>query len=166
MSTVSPDRLRTLLDPVVSSLGADLEDVTVRRAGKRSSIVVVVDKDGGVDLDTVAQVARRASAALDGTDAMGEQPYVLEVTSPGTDRPLTQPRHWRRARGRLVDVVHTDGSTSTGRVSTSDGKAAELDIGTTTRSVRYVDISRATVQIEFSRAVDHTEGEDDPDEET
>ena len=54
---------------------------------------------------------------------MGEQPYTLEVTSPGTDRPLTQPRHWRRNQGRLVKATLADRRTVTGRITDSDDDA-------------------------------------------
>ena len=57
---------------------------------------VAVDKDGGVTLDDVADATREVNRVLDGSDVMGEQPYTLEVTSRGVDRPLTLPRHWRR----------------------------------------------------------------------
>ena len=94
--------LRALLAPVVEGLGLDLEDVEVTAAGRRRRVCVVVDRDGGIDLDAVADVSKSVSDVLDASDALGSAPYVLEVTSPGVDRPLTQPRHWRRARGRLV----------------------------------------------------------------
>ena len=89
--------LLRLLEPVVAEAGFDLEDVLVTPAGKRRQVRVIVDGDGGVSLDDVAVVSQRVSAALDDSAAMGSGPYVLEVTSPGVDRPLTQPRHWRRA---------------------------------------------------------------------
>jgi ribosome maturation factor RimP len=96
--------LERLLEPVVRAAGLDLESVRVGSAGRRRLLRVVVDADGGVDLDNIALVSREASARLDDTGAMGEAPYTLEVSSPGVDRPLTQPRLWRRAVGRLVRV--------------------------------------------------------------
>src|SRR5687768_13691585 len=96
------DSLLHLLAPVVADHGLDLEDVVVTLAGKRRLLRVVVERDGGVGLDTVAQVSSAVSRSLDDSDVMGGLPYVLEVTSPGVDRPLTDPRHWRRATGRLV----------------------------------------------------------------
>src|ERR1700709_2228211 len=101
------EHLLEVLSPVVAATGHDLEDVTVTAAGRRSLIRVIVDADGGVDLDAVADVSRAGSDALDegpGSDAFAG-PYVLEVSSPGVDRPLTEPRHWRRAIGRLVQVT-------------------------------------------------------------
>jgi ribosome maturation factor RimP len=101
---VDPAVLERLLEPVVRAAGLDLESVRVGSAGRRRLLRVVVDADGGVDLDNIALVSREASARLDDTGAMGEASYTLEVSSPGVDRPLTQPRHWRRAVGRLVRV--------------------------------------------------------------
>src|ERR671913_2642971 len=99
------DRLATVLEPAVREVGYDLEEVVVSPAGRRRMVRVVVDADGGVSLDDVAEVARAVSGVLDEhDDLLGSSPYVLEVTSPGVDRPLTQPRHWRRAVGRLVEV--------------------------------------------------------------
>ena len=83
----------------------DLESVRVSVAGRRRLLRVVVDSDHGVSLDDAADVSRDVSAALlDATDVIGDVPYTLEVSSPGVDRPLTEPRHWRRAAGRLVRV--------------------------------------------------------------
>src|SRR5688572_28096970 len=101
-STPTREHLRSLLEPVVGAARLDLEEVNVTPAGRRRLLRVVVDGDGGVDLDRLALVSRSVSEVLDDSDAMGSQPYVLEVTSPGVDRPLTEPRHWRRAASRLV----------------------------------------------------------------
>ena len=91
--------------------GYDLEDLSVTAAGRRSLIRVTVDGDDGIDLDGVADgVARglrRAGRRRAGRGAAFAGPYVLEVSSPGVDRPLTEPRHWRRALGRLVTVPST-----------------------------------------------------------
>ncbi len=82
---------------------------------------------------------------------LGEQPYTLEVTSPGTDRPLTLPRHWRRNTGRLVSAKLRDGGTVTGRVTASEEDQAVLDVDGTAAEVAYADVKRAKVQIEFNR---------------
>ena len=107
MSRVSPDSSRiadALRDPL-SALGLDLEAVELTPAGKRRVLRVAVDKDGGVTLDDIAEATRAVSDVLDDADLMGETAYTLEVTSRGVDRPLTEPRHWRRNRDRLVKVV-------------------------------------------------------------
>jgi ribosome maturation factor RimP len=89
---------------------------------------------------------------LDEADTMGDTPYVLEVTSPGVDRPLTRPAHWRRASGRLVRAVLTDGKTVTGRVQAADENGADLLVGERgePRRVQFADVNRAQVQIEFA----------------
>src|SRR3954468_24237916 len=90
-------RLTEWVGPVVAGAGYDLEELVVTPAGRRSVVRVVVDRDEGVTLDDIADVSRAVSAALDDNDGdLGPTPYVLEVTSPGVDRPLTDPRHWRR----------------------------------------------------------------------
>src|SRR3978361_508625 len=101
--------------PVVAAVGLDLEDVLVNRAGSRSVVRVVVDSDNGLDLDAVADVSRAVSEVLDDADDVLRGAYVLEVTSPGVDRPLTAPRHWRRATGRKVKAIRTDGREVLGR---------------------------------------------------
>ena len=147
----TPDSLGQVLQPAASGLGLDLEDVSVSIAGRRRLLRVVVDKDGGVTLDDVAEATRELSRQLDATDAMGEHAYTLEVTSPGLDRPLTAPRHWRRNLCRLVAVTDADGRTITGRIVDCDDEQAAIDVDGTRRSVRYTDVAKARVQVEFNR---------------
>jgi ribosome maturation factor RimP len=143
------DRVRATIEPAVMAAGYDLEEVAVTAAGRRSVIRVVVDRDDGIDLDAVASVSRAVSAALDADDPMGESPYVLEVTSPGVDRPLTEERHWRRASGRLVTATAA-GEAVTGRVvSAADGTVTLLVDGGE-RSFALADLGPGAVQIEFS----------------
>nr|WP_230420649.1 ribosome maturation factor RimP [Actinomadura soli] len=117
-----------LLAPAVGEAGFDLEEVDVRPAGRRRLVRVVVDGDHGVGLDDIAAISETASELLDSADVMGTSPYVLEVTSPGVDRPLTEPRHWRRAVGRLVVAPLTEGGQIEGRVVAADGEAVEIDV--------------------------------------
>ena len=144
-AAVSRDRVRDLLSPVVSAAGFDLEDVAITAAGRRNVVKVVVDRDGGLDLDAVAEVSRIVSEALDGSDATGDSPYTLEVTSPGVDRPLTEPRHWRRASGRLVKAGNV-----TGRVVDADDERVRLDVDGETRELTYAELGAGKVQVEFS----------------
>jgi ribosome maturation factor RimP len=151
MSAVA-ERVKQVLDPIVSDQGYDLEALEVQPAGRRRLLRVVVDGERGVDLDAVAALSRAMSAVLDETDAMGDQPYLLEVTSPGVDRPLTQPRHWRRAAGRVVEVVLTDGREVTGRVIDCDDAGATLEGVEGPRTLAYANVRRAQVQVEFTRS--------------
>lgn len=143
VSTVVTDRL--------AELGLDLEEVELTPAGKRRVLRIAVDKDGGVSLDDVATATKAISDVIDASDAMGEQPYTLEVTSRGVDRPLTAPRHWRRNRDRLVKVTLADGSIVTGRIRESDDDRVVLDAAGTDRAVPYAEVKKALVQIEFNR---------------
>lgn len=149
----SPDaarrRLRGLLAPAVESAGFDLDDVTLSVVGRRTLVRVVVDADGGVDLDGVAGVSHAVTGVIDDDPALAGS-YVLEVTSPGVDRPLTEPRHWRRAAGRLVAVA-VDGEPRTARVVGTDGGGVQLDIGGQTRQVPWARLGRGKVQVEFNR---------------
>jgi len=120
--------LTRLLGPAVAEAGLDLEEVDVRPAGRRRLVKIVVDGDDGVGLDDVARVSEIASRLLDESDVMGTSPYVLEVTSPGVDRPLTEPRHWRRAVGRLVVAPLAEGGQVEGRVVAADDEAVEIDV--------------------------------------
>lgn len=150
-STETRDRLLELLDAPVAALGLDLEDVEVSTAGKRRVLRVAVDQDGGVTMDDIAEATRAVSRTLDDTDAMGRQPYTLEVSSPGVDRPLSLPRHWRRNTDRLVKVTFADGDPVTGRVLSSDDDSATLDVNGTQRVVPFDAVKKAKVQIEFKQ---------------
>ena len=148
------DRLTAELTGPMSTLGLDLEAVDLSTAGKRRVLRIAIDKDGGVTMDDIADATREVSRALDETDVMGQQAYTLEVSSPGVDRPLTLPRHWRRNAGRLVKVTLTDGDPVTGRLTTSDDDGAVLDVEGEERRVSYADVKRAKVEIEFKKGDD------------
>ena len=143
------DRLVDLLTGPLSSLGVDLEAVELGSAGRRRMLRVAVDKDGGPTMDDLAEATRQVSRLLDDSDVMGEQPYTLEVSSRGVDRPLTLPRHWRRNRGRLVKVDRVDGAPLTGRITSADDEGATLDVSGQAQQVPYAEVRRARVQIEF-----------------
>jgi ribosome maturation factor RimP len=148
------DHLLVLLEPVVRVAGYDLEDVTVSSAGRRSVVRVIVDADGGVDLDAVAAVSRLVSETLDAdaeADRVLRGAYVLEVSSPGVDRPLTEPRHWRRATGRLV-TVDLAGVPVTGRITGADATSVRLDVDGKPRTEPWDRVGRGRVQVEFNRA--------------
>jgi ribosome maturation factor RimP len=145
------DRLAGVLTAPLSAAGLDVEAIHLTPAGKRRLLRVAVDKDGGVTLDDIAEATREVSRLLDESDVMGERPYVLEVTSPGTDRPLVLPRHWRRNQGRLVKVECKDGATVTGRILSSDEQSVSVDSDGHALQVPYESVAKARVQIEFNR---------------
>ncbi len=152
--TMSVDAVRAIAVPIVSAANLDLEDLTVDKVGRRNKVTVIVDGDGGVDLDVIAEVSHAISVALDEQPDSDDSPFVLEVTSPGVDRPLTQPRHWRRANDRLVSIEMTDGTSVTGRIISSDDDSAEVEISGQTRDILFSGVANAVVQVEFDRKKD------------
>jgi ribosome maturation factor RimP len=164
------DRVRDLLAPVVQGLHLELEDVELRSVGRRLVLRVLVDNASGVSLDDVASAAHAVSEALDASDVLGDEPYTLEVSSPGVDRPLTLPRHWQRSVARLVAVTLADGATLTGRVLAVSEDTVELEVAVKGRTSRVVlalaDVRRAVVEVEFSRkdAPAADEADDDADD--
>ncbi|TQF66996.1 ribosome maturation factor RimP [Rhodococcus spelaei] len=153
MPVPSKERVFELLSDLVHRQGYDLEGVSVTQAGKHSVVRVVVDSDAGLELDAVAELSRIVSEAFDAAPEFGETPYTLEVTSPGIDRPLTEPRHWRRARGRKV-LVEIGDEKVTGRVGALGEGVVSLVVpgkgGPTVREIALGDVVKAVVQVEFS----------------
>ena len=158
------DRLAGVLTDPLGAVGLDVEAIDLTPAGKRRLLRVAVDKDGGVTLDDIAEATREVSRLLDESDVMGVAPYTLEVTSPGVDRPLTHSRHWRRNRGRLVTVALRDGRSLTGRITESDELAATLDVDGAATPVRFDDVAKAKVQIEFNRSATTSGGSEPVDQ--
>jgi ribosome maturation factor RimP len=165
------ERLRKVVEPVVVAAGYDLEDLDVSRVGRRHLLRVAVDSDKGVDLDAVAMVSRAVSAALDEAEAAGDEliagEYELEVGSRGVDRPLTEPRHWRRNRTRLV-LVDVAGKPVTGRVTAVTETGVTLDVEGAARTVAFEDLGPGRVQVEMKRLAElpddlDEDGEDDED---
>lgn len=157
----SAARLRELVGPEVAATGYDLEDLTVTAAGRRSVVRVVVDRDGGVTLDDIADMSRTVSDVLDRLEETDPDllaaTYVLEVSSPGVDRPLTEPRHWRRNVTRLVIATLREGAPVTGRVLSADEDAVTLDVDGVGQRLAYADVVRGSVQVEFGRRTDEEE---------
>jgi ribosome maturation factor RimP len=153
--------MTTTLNDRLHAAGVDLEEVTLSKVGGRRVLDVVLDADGGVDLDLVAELSREFGQLLDGpegTAVLGEGEYRLEVGSPGVDRLLTLPRHWRRNTTRLVKAQLTTGAEVTGRVTEADDEGVLLEIPpvkgrgkATERRLAYPEIAKARVQVEFNR---------------
>jgi ribosome maturation factor RimP len=160
-ATADTERIVGLLEPAVTAMGMDLEDVRITSAGRRRLLRIVVDADGGVSLDDIALVSRELSAALDRAAAMGEASYTLEVSSPGIDRPLTEPKHWRRAVGRMVtaplrpqpgSAADAGGGASavTGRVTGTHSSGVSIDVDGAGREFGYSELGPGRIQVEFA----------------
>jgi len=162
-SAATRDRLVALISPVVQGSGYDLEELILTPMGRRSLLRVVIDRDEGISLDDIAAMSHAVADVLDDDEGViGKAPYVLEVTSPGVDRPLTEARHWRRAVGRLVEVtVRTAGSPEVtgspqgsllrGRIAGYDGTTVTLKVDGVDQVVPMSDLGAGKVQLEFHR---------------
>jgi ribosome maturation factor RimP len=175
---IDADRVAGVLEPVIRALDLDLEGIRITAAGRRRVLRLVVDGDGGVSLDAIARASRELSAVLDDSEVMGDLPYVLEVSSPGVDRPLTERRHWRRAIGRLVaapltagpagsapagadardaDARDAEGEVIEGRVTGASADGITLDVDGESRQFGYGDLGPGRIKIEFARLADADE---------
>lgn len=162
MTASSPvDGVRALAAAAAQEAGLVLEGVTITPAGRRRVLRVVVDLPedavGGVPMESVAAASQALSSALDDSPVMGGAPYVLEVSSPGVDRPLTEPRHWRRARGRLVRANLRDGRELAGRLEDAGPDGIVVD-GT---PVPWDQLGAGRIEVEFTRRDGTGEGAED-----
>ena len=159
----SVEIIRRALIDVLTTVGVDLEDLQITSAGRREVVRVVVDRDGGIDLDLIADISRRIAEVLD-VPPLGDEfagMYVLEVSSPGTDRPLTEEKHWRRAERRLVEATLADDSVVTGRIVRTDAGVVEIEQADgEVRAVPLSSLRRGLVQLEFSRAASDSSDEE------
>ncbi|MEI6453746.1 MAG: ribosome maturation factor RimP [Actinomycetes bacterium] len=140
-----------LLAPLAGK-GVDLEGIAVKQAGRREIVRIIVDKDGGIDLDEIAEISRLVSELLEAEPLAREfsDTFVLEVSSPGVDRPLTEPKHWRRAVSRKVELVRTDGTTNRGRItSASDAEVVLILDSHEVIRVPMAEVAHGSMELEF-----------------
>jgi ribosome maturation factor RimP len=156
-------RVADLLREAVEGSGLVLEGVRVTPAGRRKVVRVIVDlpedQVGSLDLDRVAEVSRLISSVMDAAEPFGQAPYVLEVTSPGVDRPLTERRHWARARGRLVQVDTPD-ATLLARVEATDEHGVTMRSDGVQHTLAWSQLGTGRVQVEFNRPGEPDEPDD------
>ena len=141
------EEISAAITPALSDLGFYLEDITITSAGRRSMLTVIVDSDTHLSLDQVTVATKAISEIVENIQSLGQTPFTLEVTSPGLDRPLTKPRHWRKNIDRLVKIVLLDGKEVKGRVKDATEISATVD----EQVVKFSDIKRATLEIEFKQ---------------
>lgn len=155
MTTGLPSQTRVieLLGAEFARVGYEIEEVVIDTRAQPPRITVIADGDTPLDLDTAAALSRSASALLDGLDDIRDR-YVLEVSSPGVERPLTTQKHFRRARGRKVELALLDGSELTGRVGDTRDDTMSLVVRQgrdwAVRQIPLPHIVKAVVQVEFS----------------
>jgi ribosome maturation factor RimP len=149
------DQISELITPALQQAGYFLEDVNLVTPGQHRIVTIIVDGERALNLDQVTVATKMISELLDEAQFMGETPFTLEVTSPGVDRPLTQPRHFSKNTDRLLKVVKTDGEVVTGRISSNTENDVTLLVTEKKESkdvvLKFSEIKRATVEIEFNR---------------
>jgi ribosome maturation factor RimP len=141
------EQVAAVITPAIQALGFYVEDISITTAGRRSMLTVIVDGDTHLSLDQVTVATKAISEIVENLPTLGNNPFTLEVTSPGLDRPLTKPRHWRKNKDRLIKIVLNDGKEITGRIKDSTNDEVIVD----EQKVAFVDIKRATLEIEFKQ---------------
>jgi ribosome maturation factor RimP len=147
--------VEAMVRPVVEAAGLELVDVGLHRERGRRILRVTVDREGGVDLDTIGEVSGRIGRRL---DLEGYDPgrYDLEVSSPGLERPLREPRDFERRVGERIKVrtgKPVDGSrTHVGSIVSADGRAVRIATETGERELAYQDITSARTVFEWGAA--------------
>jgi ribosome maturation factor RimP len=131
--------------PIIEASGNYLEELTITSAGKVKILTVIVDSDSHLNLDQITAVTKEISEVIETLEELGDSAFTLEVTSPGIDRPLTKPRHWRKNFDRLVKITMTSGKDIQGRI----GEATETNVLVGDQKVSFEDINRAVLEIEF-----------------
>jgi ribosome maturation factor RimP len=141
------EQVAAAITPIIESLGFYVEDIAITSAGKRSMLTVIVDGDTHLSLDQVTVATKAISEIVENLPTLGNNPFTLEVTSPGLDRPLTKPRHWQKNKDRLIKIILNDGKEITGRIKDSTQSAVTVD----EQVINLADIKRATLEIEFKQ---------------
>jgi ribosome maturation factor RimP len=139
------EEISAAIRPIIEATGNYLEELTITSAGKVKILTVIVDSDTHLNLDQITAVTKEISEVVEALEALGESAFTLEVTSPGIDRPLTKPRHWRKNFDRLVKITMSSGDEIKGRI----GDATETTVLVDSQKVSYEDIKRAVLEIEF-----------------
>jgi len=142
------EEIAAAITPTIEGLGFYLEDLNITSAGRRSMLTVIVDGDTHLNLDQVTSVTKAIGEIVENIQSLGQTPFTLEVTSPGIDRPLTKPRHWKKNVDRLVKVVLQDTSEVKGRIKDSNQETATID----DKLIKFAEIKRATLEVEFKQA--------------
>ena len=150
-SSTTDTSLEELLAPVVAASGLELDAVTRTRSDAMPLLRVIVDAPiggDGVDSDTLADVSRAVSKALDAADPIDGE-YLLEVSTPGAERELTKVGHWLRQVGRLVRIKLRAGGYVSGRVVSADETGAVIDVDGEETAVAYQDMRKARARVDF-----------------
>ena len=150
-SSTTDGPLQALLAPVVAASGLELDSVTRMRSDAMPLLRVVVEAPigaDGIDSDTLADVSRAVSKALDAADPIDGE-YLLEVSTPGAERELTKVGHWMRQIGRLVRIKLRAGGYVSGRVIDAGETSATIDVDGEATTIDYQDMRKARSRVDF-----------------
>ncbi len=146
------NNLIELLGPVITKAGFVLEEITVTPVGKRRLVAVVIDREeSNPSLDEVTVVSKEVSAILDNYSQIGEVPFTLEVTTPGIDKPLVIPRHWKKNIGRLVKITPKQGEKYVARIKGYADDQVTLELKNEILVLSLSDVAKAQIEVEFNR---------------
>jgi len=166
ITAIAEERFR----PIVESAGYILEEVTLTTIANERFLSVIVDHDTSINLDEVTEISRAISADIDEADPFGDLAFTLEVTTPGIDRPLTQPRHWRKNLNRIIRIVKVNGDVVEGRMTELTDDFVNLTENIKGRmkkhTVSMADVKKAVVQVEFKHHESLLSKNADSDDET
>ncbi|GGE98767.1 ribosome maturation factor RimP [Hymenobacter cavernae] len=153
----SPAQLNEMLQDSLAGLDLFVVSLSISDSAVRPKVTAVLDGEQGVGIDECAQVSRRLARRID--DAYGEEAsYTLEVTSPGADQPLSDPRQYMRHAGRSLSLKMADGTEKTGTLEASDATGIQLTEVIKEKNkkktlpaafIPYADIKEAKVVISF-----------------
>lgn len=141
------DDIQEAIRPTIESTGNVLEEVTLTPDGSSRLLTVIVDNEKSLNLDEITVVTKAISEILDGVKVLGDTPFTLEVTTPGLDRPLRHERHWKKNRGRLVNVTLKSGESIKGRI----GDLVESVVTIDEKRIQLSDIGLAMIEVEFKK---------------
>ena len=150
-SSTTDGPLQELLAPVVAASGLELDSVTRTRSDAMPLLRVVVEAPigaDGIDSDTLADVSRAVSKALDAADPIDGE-YLLEVSTPGAERELTKVGHWMRQIGRLVRIKLRAGGYVSARVIDASETSATIDVDGEATTIDYQDMRKARSRVDF-----------------
>lgn len=142
-------RVRDLVEPLVVAAGLDLYDLELGGG----VLQVLVDREGGADIDAIATLTRAISRSLDEHDPIAGH-YTLEVSTPGLERPLRTPAHFTRAIGATVKVKTKPGTEGerriAGTITAADDATVTVQVAEgASRTVHYDEIERARTTFEW-----------------
>jgi ribosome maturation factor RimP len=145
------DAIRDAVAPVIAGLGLELYDIELNGGGGTRTLRVTIDRAGGVDLDAITDVTRALSPVLD-DDSTVPGSFLLEVSSPGVERTLRTPAHYRGAHGCTVSLkVRTETGTQRahGVLVDSDDERCTIDTDGQREEFRYSDVTQARTVFEW-----------------